>query len=125
MKKKRIPGLTLIEWYLVFLLALLAAVVIGCTEPQMRHEKPEAVCVLAFSASWCGPCKRAEPAIEAMAAAGADVRRIDIDAKPVTARQWRVSSVPTLILLRGGREVARSHDPAAIGRLLRSPAREQ
>lgn len=59
-----------------------------------------------FSASWCGPCKMLAPVIEELAnenAGAAKVGKIDIDANPVTASEYGVSSIPTIMIFKDGR----------------------
>lgn len=63
-----------------------------------------------FWAAWCGPCRMMAPAF-AEAAAKLSPRillaKLDTDAAPRTAGQFAISGIPTLILFRGGSEVAR------------------
>ncbi len=63
-----------------------------------------------FWATWCGPCKALAPHVHSVAAehqGRLKVVKLDIQANPRTAMGHRVSSIPTLILFSGGREVAR------------------
>ena len=59
-----------------------------------------------FYAAWCGPCKALAPTVEALAAQyGGTCKfcKIDVDAVPLLAQRFRIMSVPTLVLLNGGR----------------------
>lgn len=61
-------------------------------------------------APWCVPCRGMEPVIEELAAALAGrvrVAKLNMDSSPATAARLRIQGVPTLILFKGGREVAR------------------
>jgi thioredoxin 1 len=63
-----------------------------------------------FWAQWCGPCHAVAPVLEQIAAEHVGeftVAKLDIDANPGTAQQFHVSSIPTMILFRGGEPVAR------------------
>lgn len=61
-------------------------------------------------AAWCGPCRMIAPTIEKLAAELAErvlVAKLDVDANPVTASRFGVQSIPTLLILKDGREVDR------------------
>ena len=61
-------------------------------------------------APWCGPCRMVAPVIEELAAEMAGrvrVAKLNVDENPVTAARFRVQSIPTLLVLRGGHEVDR------------------
>ena len=63
-----------------------------------------------FYADWCGPCKMLAPTIEEIAAGTVDflVAKINVDEAPEIAERFAVMSIPTLIVLRGGEELARA-----------------
>lgn len=63
--------------------------------------------LIAFTSTWCGPCARMKPILAAMAADGVTVQSVDFDRDKVLVTQYRVTTLPTTILVRGGREVAR------------------
>jgi thioredoxin 1 len=61
-----------------------------------------------FWAEWCGPCRMVAPVLDEIAGENKDkltVAKLDIDANPVTARDYRVMSIPTMIVFQGGRPV--------------------
>lgn len=66
--------------------------------------------VLDFSAQWCGPCKMLAPVLEAESQDMPDVGfyGIDVDDNFVLAQQYRVSSIPCLVVLKNGQEVGRT-----------------
>jgi len=65
--------------------------------------------VVDFWADWCGPCKMMAPGFAALAAERLDVHfaKVDTDANEQLAARFGIRSIPTLILFRGGRELAR------------------
>lgn len=57
-----------------------------------------------FWATWCGPCKMIAPIVEEIAAERDDiiVGKIDVDQQMELAMQFRITSIPTLILMKDG-----------------------
>jgi thioredoxin 2 len=63
-----------------------------------------------FWAPWCGPCKMMAPAFEeaaALLAPGVLAAKVDTQAEQALGARFNVSSIPTLMLFTGGREVKR------------------
>jgi thioredoxin 1 len=61
-----------------------------------------------FWAPWCGPCRMMSPIIDQI---GKDylgklvIGKINVDENPLIARQFSISSIPTLMLFKSGKEV--------------------
>lgn len=70
----------------------------------------ESTVLVDFSATWCGPCKALAPTIDTIAgeyAGKLDVFKVDIEQAPEAAARYGVSSVPTCVFFKGGKEVDR------------------
>ncbi|KAI3799164.1 hypothetical protein L1987_34454 [Smallanthus sonchifolius] len=65
--------------------------------------------VVDFSASWCGPCKMLEPFIRSLSSKYQEIDfiKIDVDELQDVAQQFGVQAMPTLVLLKQGKEVER------------------
>ena len=56
-----------------------------------------------FWAPWCGPCRMQGPVVEKLAEGGYSVAKVNIDEQPELAEQYRVMSIPTLIVFKNGK----------------------
>ena len=68
----------------------------------LRSDKPV---LLDFYADWCGPCKMLAPVLHEIAEENADtlkVGKINVDEQMELAQQFRIVSIPTLVVMKDG-----------------------
>ena len=61
-------------------------------------------------APWCGPCKIVAPVLEQLASEYAGrikIAQLNVDENPATASQYRIQSIPTMLLFKNGNQVER------------------
>ena len=78
---------------------------------QFAEAKKSAVALVDFSATWCGPCRMLAPEVEALSeklAGKVDVYNVDVDDAPALAMEYKVSSIPCLVLMKQGQFVDQS-----------------
>ncbi len=68
----------------------------------LKCEKP---ILIDFWATWCGPCMRQGPIVEALADEGYAVGKVNVDEQMALAQQFKVMNIPTLLIFKNG-EVA-------------------
>ena len=79
-------------------------------ESNFINEVKDGLVLVDFYAEWCGPCKMLAPVFQEVAnefEGKADFYKIDIDASLDIARQFSVSTVPTVIIFRNGEPIER------------------
>lgn len=76
---------------------------------QAEIKKSDKPVLVDFWAVWCGPCQMMAPILHELEAEMPDVQigKVNVDEQMDLARQFRVVSIPTLIIFKNGQEVQR------------------
>jgi len=85
--------------------------VFDLTEQSFNEVAGRGVVLIDFWAPWCGPCRLQHPILERVAERLGDratVARVNVDEAPGLAERFGVMSIPTLVLLKDGKEIGRS-----------------
>ena len=77
---------------------------------NFNEQIKEGVVLVDFFATWCGPCKMQAPVLEELKEDRSDVKvvKINVDQETEIAREYGVMSIPTLILFKDGKEIAKN-----------------
>jgi len=63
-----------------------------------------------FWAPWCGPCRMVSPVVEELGqkhSAKMKTVKLNTDENPAVAQKYRITAIPTLILIKDGKEAGR------------------
>ena len=74
------------------------------TEEVIRSDRPV---LLDFWAPWCGPCRMVGPILDEIAQERTDIKvgKVNVDEQPELAGQFGVMSIPTMVVMKGGKVV--------------------
>ena len=73
----------------------------------MQSDKPV---LIDFWASWCGPCQMLSPVVDEIGEEKSDIKvcKVNVDEQQDLAMQFRVMSIPMLVVMKNGQETNRS-----------------
>lgn len=109
---------------------MLTIFVMGCTPPSPKplipklphkphlQEKVARIEVLDFYTKWCAPCRAAAPTIDVLISQGHKISKINAEDEPELAAKHKVTSYPTFIVLKRGKEIYRTHNVQELRRYL-------
>jgi thioredoxin 1 len=81
------------------------------TDENFNEKTNKNLVLVDFFATWCGPCRMQSPILERVydeLKGKVEIYKIDVDECEKTAKNFGVMSIPTLVLLKDGKEVARN-----------------
>ena len=86
--------------------------IINITKENFQSEvlKSDKKVLLDFLATWCGPCMMLSPTVDEVANEVSNVKfgKINVDEQGELAQQFRISSIPTLVVVKDGKVVKQS-----------------
>lgn len=79
------------------------------TSQNFQEEVQNSSVLIDFWAPWCGPCRMLAPVMEEVAKEAPNeykICKVNIDEHPELAAQFQVMSIPTLVVLKKGKQIA-------------------
>lgn len=75
---------------------------------EFKNEIESGVTIVDFFATWCGPCKMLAPVLEGLSnemEGKANFIKVDIDQSMDLANEFKIASVPTMVIFKDGQKV--------------------
>jgi thioredoxin 1 len=79
------------------------------TDQNFKEATQKGITVVDLYADWCGPCRALTPMLEEMEGKfeGVAFTKLNVDDSPRTAEEFGVMSIPTVLIIKDGKEVKR------------------
>ncbi len=76
-------------------------------EKEFKELVSDGLVLVDFFAEWCGPCRMLAPILEDFASEESEIEvyKVNVDNEPDLAREFQVSSIPTMILFKDGKQI--------------------
>lgn len=76
-------------------------------EKEFKELVSDGLVLVDFFAEWCGPCRMLAPILEDFASEESEIEvyKVNVDNDPDLAREFQVSSIPTMILFKDGKQI--------------------
>lgn len=84
--------------------------IIKANDDNFTELTTSGVVLVDFYADWCGPCRMLTPILDALSAEMGDrltIVKLDVDHAPKVTTTFQITSVPTMIVFKNGKEATR------------------